>query len=241
LLALPPSWCGSIVLQSFGWCIMLSGLPFFQLWLGTPPMQWSSFLLWTHPENHCTSLKVTAVLPFQALELMHLLNYVHTLVWFINMFVRNKIYALKFVTTVWSDALFGFANRVKKESVSLHLLWRCSLWWCSPSVNYGDNCDDGFHELSRRSCFDLFVPCAFTKAWKLWKGMKHWRGPVVFLQRPTMHKRMGFLVLLPEALLGGHRVGRDLSSLFLEGRKGMRFSWTVILYLLCLVRGYGAG
>jgi len=36
--------------------------------------------VWTHPENHCTSLKVTAVLPFQALELMHLLNYVHTLV-----------------------------------------------------------------------------------------------------------------------------------------------------------------
>jgi len=27
-----------------------------------------------------------------------------------------------------------------------------------------------------------------------------------------------------EALLGGHRVGRDLYSLFLEGGKGMRFS-----------------
>jgi len=213
---------------------MLSGLPFFQLWLGTPPMKWSSFLLWAHPQNHCTS-EGYGSLPFQALELMHLLNYVHTLVWFINVYVRNKIEALKFVNYCTKWMLFGFANCVKKESVSLHLLWRCSLWWCSPSVNYGDNCDDGFHELSRRSCFDLFVPCAFHESLKAMKGNEAlaWACSL-FAKVNDAGQTEGFLVLLPmRRCWVAIELGEIFLPCFLKGVTACAF--LELLFWVCFV------
>ena len=133
-------------------------------------------------------------------------------------------------------------------SLALRIVWRKNL---SHFICFGDAHYDGarlrlimeitvmmvstsYH--GARALIYLFL-VLFTKAWKLWKGMKHWHGPVVFLQRSMMlgKRRVFWCFCLWGVMLGGHRVGRDLSSLFLEGGNCMRFSWTVILSLLCLV------